>query len=155
MKEKHCVLYVGISGNCVIEFDKSLPVRLIVNWLVYKHCHQDWKLSKDVMTELKKSDSDWHQKLQRGQGVYGRVSGIRVQLNLIIISINYSKKGLHISLVCRGCLVDRGWKQRDAKLTKKSHVLQWNFRHTAKSVPSGNMRIWDGDIWKLFPHVYV
>ena len=36
-----CVLYVDISGNCVIEFDKSLPVRLIVNWLRYEHCHQD------------------------------------------------------------------------------------------------------------------
>lgn len=41
MKEMHFALYVGISGNCVMEFDDSPSARLIANWLEYEHCHQD------------------------------------------------------------------------------------------------------------------
>lgn len=37
----YCELYVGFSGNFMIEFDDILPVRLIVNQLGYEHYYQD------------------------------------------------------------------------------------------------------------------
>ena len=143
----HCVLRVGISRSCVIEFDGSPPPRLIVNQLGYKHCYQDWKLSENVMAKLAKRGSEWHPRLQGGQGVYRGLSGIRVQPNLITIFINYFRIGLQVSeWFIEGAYLAGAKNKEVQNPTKESDKLRYNSKPISKSHSSGDVAF---EVWPL------
>lgn len=119
-----------INALCVVcwhrrklgEFDEQLLARLTVKWLGYEHCHQDWKLSKNVMGKLTKGSGEWHHRLKQVKlSTEGSLGSEFSPVSLLSSLTTLERAAGLFRAICRRCLLVTGWKERQSH-TQESDI---------------------------------